>query len=70
MNSISNLCQELLDWACRKDIILLLDASTILYVAGSFTDVEDRHAKLTLSAGDSSIDDFNTEVKVAVWQQR
>ena len=38
----------------------------ILYVAGSFTDVEDRHAKLTLSAGDSSIDNFNTEVKVAV----
>ena len=54
----------------RKDIILLSDIAVILYKAGLRTDVEDRHIKLTLSAGAHSIDDFIAIVKVVVLPER
>ena len=43
----------------------------IFYKAGSRTAVEDNNfMKFTLPAGTYSIDDFNTKVKVAVWQEK
>ena len=55
----------------RKDIILLSDITLIAYGAASRMGVEDgKHIKFTISAGTYSTDDFNTEIKAAVSQQR
>ena len=55
----------------KKDIILLSSISVIFYKSGARTGAENnRFIKLSLSAGTSSIDDFNQKIKVAVLQRR
>ena len=55
----------------QKDIILLSEASIVIYKAGKHTGVEnDKFIHFNLSAGTYSIDDFNTKTKEFVLQQR
>ena len=55
----------------QKDIILLSNASIIVYRTGKRTSVENnKFIHFNLSAGTYSIDDFNAKIKVAIFQQR
>ena len=55
----------------QKDIILLSNASIIVYRTGKRTSVENnKFIHFNLSAGTYSIDDFNTKTKEFVLQQR
>ena len=55
----------------QKDIILLSDASIIVYKAGKRTGVENnKFIHFNLSPGTYSINDFNAKIKVAILQQR
>ena len=55
----------------QKDIILLSEASIVIYKAGKHTGVEnDKFIHFNLSAGTYSIDDFNVKIKVAILQKR
>ena len=55
----------------QKDIILLSNASIIVYRTGKRTSVENnKFIHFNLSAGTYSIDDFNAKIKVAILQQR
>ena len=55
----------------QKDIILLSEASIVIYKAGKHTGVEnDKFIHFNLSAGTYSIDDFNAKVKISILQQR
>ena len=55
----------------QKDIILLSNASIIVYRTGKRTSVENnKFIHFNLSAGTYSIDDFNAKVKIAILQQR
>ena len=62
----------MLNRACtKKDIILLLRVSIIVYKAGKRTGIENtKFISFNLSAGTYSIDDFNAKIKVAILQQR
>ena len=61
-----NSCQVEL---AQKDIILLSKVSIIVYRAGKRTDVENnKFIHFDRSAGTSSIDHFNTKIKVATFQ--
>ena len=51
----------------QKDIILLSNASIVIYKAGKRTGVEnDRFIHFNLSAATYSIDDFNAKTNVAI----
>ena len=55
----------------QKDIILLSNASIIVYRTGKRTSVENnKFIHFNLSAGTYSIDDFNGKIKVAILQKR
>ena len=55
----------------QKDIILLSNASIIVYRTGKRTSVENnKFIHFNLSAGTYSIDDFNVKIKVAILQKR
>ena len=55
----------------QKDIILLSNASIIVYRTGKRTSVENnKFIHFNLSAGTYSIDDFNAKIKVAILQKR
>ena len=55
----------------QKDIILLSNASIIVYRTGKRTSVENnKFIHFNLSAGTYSIDDFNAKIKVAILQER
>ena len=55
----------------QKDIILLLIVSVIFNKAGARTGTENnRSIKCSLSTGTYLIDDFNTQIRVAVLQQK
>ena len=55
----------------QKDIILLSNASIIVYRTGKRTSVENnKFIHFNLSAGTYSIDDFNAKIKVTVLQKR
>ena len=62
----------MLNRACtKKDIILLLRVSIIVYKTGKRTGIEStKFISFNLSAGTYSIDDFNAKIKVAILQQR
>ena len=62
----------MLNRACtKKDIILLLRVSIIVYKTGKRTGIENtKFISFNLSAGTYSIDDFNAKIKVAILQQR
>ena len=55
----------------QKDIILLSNASIIVYRTGKRTSVENnKFIHFNLSAGTYSIDDFNAKINAAILQQR
>ena len=55
----------------QKDIILLSEASIVIYKAGKHTGVEnDKFIHFNLSAGTYATDEFNAKIKVAILQQR
>ena len=62
----------MLDRTCtKKDIILISEASIIVYKGGKRTGIENiNFMSFKLSADTCSIDDFNAKIKVAILQQR
>ena len=55
----------------QKDIILLSEASLIVYKASKRTGAKNTDfINFTLSEGTYSIDDFNAKIKRAIWKQR
>ena len=55
----------------QKDIILLSSISIIVYNAGKRTGVENtKFISFNLSAGNCSIVDFNTNIRVAILQKK
>ena len=54
----------------QKDIILLSEASIVIYKAGKHTGVENKFIHFNILTGTHSIDPFNPKITVLIQQQR